>query len=330
TFIFLLHGSIYTYLIGLIYSYKIIYLFLLFFSIYVLLIKKYINYSFLLININICIALTSIILITSFVFNIGFPTYIDGAFGTKGFFAAGNGLGIYLGIGLLISIFYYSNTKNKYLFLVCILNICALSLIGTKTTFLFLTAGLVFLCFYFDNKLLSVILSIIIIICLFVFKDSIASLLSKMFDVVLFRFNNSGSFSHFLLSSRDSYLIEAFKHVNYDGMYIIRIFFGLGAYYSFRNFDDYTIGIDILESDVSDIFFMYGINILVIYLFIMCFIVKFFIIKKQYLLMFASIMLFGHSILAGHVLFNGMSGIMIPLIVIIGIFSNNTRKRLSL
>lgn len=310
---FQLHQNLVGYIVGLVYASKIVYLIIVFLTIYYLAKIERINFYVLLNYLHKYFLLMAILLIIPFLAGIGYPTYGEGTFGTKGFFAAGNGLGVFMGVGILLSIFYWKYTREKYSLMISFILIFASIIIGTKTSFIFSVSGLLFIVYFLKNKYLSFLLSALTLSTLFIFFQEIVDLLNIVFDVVSHRFQNNNSFVSFLMSNRDVYFMDALDHISYNGMYVLRILFGMGVFLSFRNPGEYFSGIDTLESDFADIFFIYGVFAIVFYMFIFFYILKLFINKKQYFLGFIFIMLFLHSIIGGHVVFNGMSGVLLPL-----------------
>ena len=110
----IIHNNIYGYIVGLVYGSKLFYLYFIYLSLDILFKSNIISFSILLKYIRNYILLTAIILSISFVSGLGFNTYAEGTFGFKGFYAAGNGLGIFQGIGLLLSIYYWKIIQDKY------------------------------------------------------------------------------------------------------------------------------------------------------------------------------------------------------------------------
>lgn len=320
------HLSPFGYIVGLIYATKIIYLMLVFLTLshlfkigeldYNKLLKYIVNYT----------TLMAILLIIPFMLGIGFPTYYEGTFGTKGFFSAGNGLGIFMGVGLLLSVYYWQQTRQRFSLIKTFVILFATVIIGTKTAFILSVLGLSSIIFYLKNKYLSYGLIIIFVIFGLMFYSFLVDSLTLIFDVVVNRLNNNESFMSFLMSARDTYFVDAINHVSYDGLLILRLLFGMGVFLSFRNPDDSMNGIDTLESDFADLFFMYGILGLFLYLTLIFIGLKKFFVRKHFFLTFIFLMLSIHSLVAGHVLFNGMSGILLPLLLLLSFEKNKKLK----
>lgn len=315
-----MHLNLSGYIIGLVYGSKILYLVFLFLTLNQLHSMNYIDFDSLLKYLQRYALLTAILLIVPFVFGIGFSSYAEGTFGTKGFFAAGNGLGIFMGVGLFLSIYYWQHTRARLSLVVSMLLVFSTAIIGTKTALIFFSFGLFLIIFYFKSKYVSYFIFILILSILVIYYESIVDLFTTVFDVILYRLNNNDSFISFMMSNRDVYFQDAINSTSFDGVYLIRLIFGFGAFVSFRNPYEKLTGIDTLESDFSDIFFMYGLFPLLIYIFIILYFITQFIVNKQFFLGLIFFMLAVHSLVAGHVLFNGMSGVMVPFLILLNIF----------
>ncbi|MGV2874166.1 hypothetical protein, partial [Colwellia sp. E150_009] len=199
---------------------------------------------------------------------IGNPTYVENAFGTKSFFSSGNGLGLYFGVTPLILLALKKEglvvISNKVFFFI----IMSIPLVGTKTAFIF----------FILNAFVYVWLSryryrILMIFCLLLFPliPKLIDVFSVLFDVIIFRFNKSESFLLFLGSGRVEYVLDAFDLFLAQDPSIIRLLFGGGAFVSFPSSTN-VASFDTLETDFFDLFFMYGILGLGVYIFLCVFI----------------------------------------------------------
>lgn len=295
-----IHQDISAFLFGLISVYKLVYagllaiVFSFFFRTFndVVYIASFLKLNLLIISTTLMFSLFS---------GLGNSTYGHG-FGTKGFFASGNGLGVYMGVmGLVLySLRHYGLYRNIKPFHFIYIALST-AIIGSKTAFIF--ALLLLLVPLFLSKYRYVLLAFsgtFIVLVL----PALMNLLGSVFDIVVLRYQNSESLGAFLASGRDGYVSDAFKVLAGQSYYEIRLFLGGGSVLSFQN-PVSTIYYDTLESDFFDLLFMYGFYGVVFYL------VSFFAISmlliKYPLMLVAHLMLFLHSIFAGHVVFNGMS-----------------------
>lgn len=326
---FNIHTSIFGYIIGVIYGSKLIYLLLLFLTLYYLYRNNEIDFNSLLKYIQKYVLVMALLLIIPFSLGIGFNTYYEGTFGTKGFFAAGNGLGIFMGVGIMLSVYYWQYTRSKYSLLISIIIIFATVIIGTKTAFIFSLTGLLSIVLYLKSRYISYFILVTVTTLIIFYYQEITDSLEIIFDVIFLRLQNNDSFISFLMSNRDVYFQDAISSICYDGMYILRLVFGFGVYVSFRDPLSTLQGMDTLESDFADIFFMYGLLVLFMYIFILIKINIRFLLKKQFFLGLVFLMLSLHSLLAGHVLFNGMSGLMLPFLILLALtFKQNKKIRM--
>ena len=306
------HGSYFGFIIGLVYGSKIAYVLLVFFALRTIIESKSIALYSLHRYIFIYVTLTAVLLIVPFLFGVGFSTYREGTFGVKGFFSAGNGLGIFLGSGLLVLVYFWRLQGGFQYFSAFFVVLLATFIVGTKTSIIMGGAGIValFNCF---NRYLGVLLVFVIFFIVATYSDYLFDLVKLVYDVILFRYSNSDDILSFIFSNRDVYIHDALVEFDIDGLNAIRIFWGFGGFTSFRAPSASYDGLDVLESDLADLYFMYGFISMIYFGFIVWVIVKS-LRARSYFLGFVFVLLSVHSILAGHVIFNGMSGTMFSLI----------------
>jgi hypothetical protein len=297
-------------LTGLLNIFKIIYLIVIYLSFKKMIETKKVNVDdlvdYMIINGIICVML----IFTTRLLHFDMATYRSGTFGSKGLFASGNGVGLYIGgISLISLIKLKQNIKLKYIIFALIL-ITGNLYIGTKASFIFLLIDLLFVLFYilFEKSRLIFVLSILLISMLFI---KYMHILKIFFDVIILRYEKSDNIFVFLASGRDNYVINAFKEFYYKDTLFFRIFTGLGAFISFRNPYRNNYYFDTLETDFFDIFFMYGIIGLLIFLFLYIKILYNAIKNKIKGIFIFSFLVLSYSIIAGHCLFNAMSGVLI-------------------
>lgn len=313
---FVVHQNIYGYIIGLVYGNKLVYLVLVFISLYILIKNNQLSFIILLMHLRNYIVITSLIMIISFLSGTGFNTYDEGTFGIKGFFAASNGLGIFMGIGLLLSIYYWKITRENFSLLLVFMILFSTIIIGSKTALLLSIVGFVSIVLFLNNIFLTTFVSVAVLSFIGYYFDEIVTIFYTIFDVIIFRFGNSDSIFSWIFSNRDNYFVDAISSISFDGFLFLRLFVGFGTYISFRNPFESYLSIDVLETDFADILFMYGLFFIVFYMFFILFNLYNGIKNKKYYLSFLFILLMGHSLIAGHVLFNGMSGLLVPLLSI--------------
>ena len=143
-----------------------------------------------------------------------------------------------------------------------------------------------------------------------------------------------GTVFTFIMSSRDSFVKDAFREYDTTGFLVLRIFTGLGAFLSFRK-PHTNLGFDTLENDVFDIFFMYGLIGLLAYFGIILFALKKLVVKKQLEWLAFSSAIFVYSMIAGHSVFNQTSGVLLALCPLIAknkpsftsVLSSQNKKR---
>jgi len=259
-------------------------------------------------------------IIFSAITGVGNPTYGWG-FGTKGFFASGNGLGLYLGIGglILLLLQHYRMYLNVSL-TTYILIILGTLLIGSKTALLLSLLLLVGRLWLSSRRVLSFLFVGGLLIW---FSPQILHISMLMFDVIVLRYQNSDSILEYLASSRIDYISNAFEIYYSKDIDLIRWFIGEGSYVSFQD-PNAVLQYDTLESDVFDIFFMYGLAGVVAY----CLVFRYgaIILKQHIYFLLTWGLLFMHSLFAGHVIFNGMSITILAFLLAIGVSIRQGRK----
>lgn len=299
--------------IGIVQLYKVIYLFSIYFYLKELLKDKIISFSELLNRIVGSGFVYSLILVFTTILGFNSPTYSNGTFGSKGVFASGNGLSIFLGCISSIALYQYIIRKNKKNLFTFIFIWLSATLVGTKASIVFLLLNSLILFVYGKT-----ITKLVFILAFFFLWVILFDIFKIIFDVIIHRYQNSESLKSFLASGRDNYIKDAFLQYEINGLQSIRIFFGSGAFVSFRsNIDDMRV-FDTLENDFFDIFFMYGVNGILLYFIIILKNIFRRNTNKQSLLKLIFICVCSYSLIAGHTLFNSMSGvclIYLPLLL---------------
>lgn len=320
------HQSLYGLAIGLVYGSKIVYLLMVFLVLSQLIVRKSLSPIELLKHLRNYVAITAILLVFSFLTGRGFNTYSEGTFGFKGYFPAGNGLGVFMGVGLLASIYYWRVLGGRFSLCLSFIILFGTIIIGSKTAFLFGVLGFLSILFFFRGVITTVITVVVVLIVIGVYFDQIVAVFSKIFDVIIFRYGNSDSVMAWILSNRDNYFLEAIDLVSFDGIFLFRFFIGFGAFVSFRDPFAFHASIDVLESDAADLFFMYGFPIVFLYFCLIVFALYKGLMARNYFIALTFLLLAAHSVMAGHVVFNGMSGVLLPILVLL---LNTKRGRLN-
>ena len=258
------------------------------------------------------------------VLEIGAKTYGSGTFGTKGFVPSNNGLSMVLGVYTLVSLFMYLKTRKSkdfvYFSLICL----SCLLVGAKTSLIFPFVAFLVL-FIKMNLWYKLYLIAFVGVWIFSYFEVIVTIFRAIFDVVIYRFENNASFWTFIASSRDKFVIEAFNQYDLSGWWVLRILFGLGAFVSFRNPNSIN-QMEMLETDLFDVFFRYGLVLILI-----CAIVVFWaalsnLYQKRYLLFLTWCLAIIFSSVAGHVVFNGMSTTVIQVLFVVSVWQKEENE----
>lgn len=314
----LYHQSQYGFTYGVISAYKLGYIVFL-----TIILKHYIKNSEgffqLTVYIKYNLMIIALMLCFSTLTGIGNSTYGFG-FGTKSFFASGNGLGLYLGIGalLLIGLKHYKLTIISQKTLVFI--VCSIALIGSKTALVLCVINLMSMVLLSRYRVYFIVLFSILIM---LFLPKIIESLSIIFDVILKRLTNSDNIITYLGSGRIDYVTDAFDVFFQGKPSSFRYFFGMGAYTSFQN-PLLVNKFDTLETDLFDLFFMYGLISVIVFISMIGIVL--FNLRKYKVLFLGMLLLSLHSIIAGHVLFNGMSSVIFALFICISSCLPNKRR----
>lgn len=252
-----------------------------------------------------------LLIIVPKIFGVGLSTYGDETFGSKGFFPSNNGLGYFCGLGSIF-VTYWNNKNNKNYKILYFLITLGTILIGSKTALLLTAINLLYFFFTIRSNLFKLVVLVVLIAAVILFFDLLSSVFFTLFDVVVFRFKSNPDFFAFIFSSRDDYASMAHNHCSYDGILSLRSIFGTGTFMLYRNPGDYLVTFVTLESDFLDLYYSYGILGLIGYLsFFLGVLILGLKRKVHKLLLFLWMILFLHSVLAGHIIFDGMASLSI-------------------
>lgn len=253
----------------------------------------------------------SMSLVFSTITGIGNSTYSFG-FGTKSFFASGNGVGVYIGVMTLVSIYLKKSKLYKDISLITLLIISiSIALIGSKAAFVFSIICIMSVIWFSKFRIIGTMMVVLVIIF---GSYYLIEIFNVVFDVVAKRYDNSSSLIQFLGSGRDDYVTGAFSELFSQSDSNFRLLFGGGAFLSYQS-PKLMSGYDTLETDFFDVLFMYGILGLIFLLGIYTYIL--FKLRKEKILFLSATFCMSHSILAGHVIFNGMSSLCIVILFVL-------------
>ncbi|WP_317174497.1 O-antigen ligase family protein [Muriicola jejuensis] len=255
-------------------------------------------------------------------FGLGYPMYEEGNIGSKGYFFAGNEISVLLIILASIIAFDLWLRKRRGLYILfLILNIMVGVMVSSKTGLIGI--GLIFLLIPIKKptrkfglkKLKGVIITSIIALPLGLLVTWRIIKNSPIFDRFSF-FWDKLDFWTFVLSSRNKFFGRAYE--NYKENYnLIEKFIGVGQ----SKYEALNQG-KIVEMDVADIFFAYGIFGLILFLFLTYVLwIQLLRLRRYSAFYFANfvflmvLVLLSISTMAGHVFSSGMAGIFIGLLI---------------
>ncbi|WP_343854495.1 hypothetical protein [Algoriphagus jejuensis] len=308
---FWLHQNFTGFLLSMVYAYKLIFVLLVF-----IILRKSVSDNMILLRYFVIGSfLYALILVVTVVLGVGESTYAQGAGGSKGFFASGNGLSVFLGVSSILAYYYYIQNKSRTKLVYYLVILVGTGLVGTKASIFFILLN--FGVFLYYNRRGLYFLGIAIVLLFFVFFDQLVSVFNVLFEVIVFRYSASSSLASFLASGRDVYIRNAFEVFNSSGLHSIRSIIGSGIFLSFRDYHDLSLPYDTLESDLFDVFFSYGAIGVLSYLLVILVGMYVSLRKSQYLLFVVWCSLCSYSLIAGHMLFNSMSNIAFLILFIL-------------
>ncbi|XPF96128.1 hypothetical protein ACM9HF_09015 [Colwellia sp. RE-S-Sl-9] len=260
-------------------------------------IKQLINYG----------TIVSLLVLTAYFSGFHISNYQIGI-ATRGLFISGNGLGVVLGVSTILLICFNDKITLRKFFHIVLL-IITTALLGTKASLVFLLIALILLAYKLSKQ--SPIISAVAITILAIYLlPTLISVVSSVFENIIFKFNSIDNKMHFIASSRDTFIRDAFTELNTNGLYSFRVLFGGGAYYAYTDFSSGALLLrKTLENDLFELFFSYGIITVLIYVSVYFFALKKSLHKKEFAIALTMSLAFFHSITVGHVLFNGTSAI---------------------
>lgn len=263
----------------------------------------------------------AIIILVSNILGINFGVYGDDL-GSKGVFTSANGLGIFIGVAGLFSLYSYLTNRSKIEIIRLCLFLYVLANLMSKAAIILAVCVILLLFFYMKNRY-KVAISLLALCFVTYYQSYIVEFISSTISVISYNYEHSDDFLSFILSGRVWYLEYAFEHYSLSYSLFYRLFLGMGYFVSFRNPympDFWKDSSCFLECELFDMFFMYGLVGLLFYLFLFFYgLKKAFQMKGKYtnIFLISWIVLFFHSAFAGHVFFNGMSIIAFVTILIV-------------
>lgn len=233
---------------------------------------------------------------------------------TRGLFVSGNGLGVVMGSCALVLV--HKTQKFSFKRLAHILMLLATTaLIGTKGGLIFFICGLSYLAIKFVKKFPFISLALFSVVAYYI-VPLLLEILGSVFENIIYKFNHIDNKWALLASSRDQFIANAFDQVTWSDFYSIRVLFGVGAFFGYLDPTAfYVSGRKLLENDLFELFFCYGLISAISYIFLFFYgMYRAFVYRRFfYIVLFGLIFL--HSITAGHVVFNGTSSIMLAFVI---------------
>jgi hypothetical protein len=230
----------------------------------------------------------------------GVSTYSDGGFGTKGFYYDGNALAVMI---FCMYVYYYIMEQKKRKMMTIFFLFLAI-LIGTKTAILSIVLYIVIVS-VLKLDTIKKILYLILIFCLIAIVFYVCYI-NHIFDYHIEKMQRfyilfKGNIISMLFSGRNIDLVHHFGFYK-DNFNLKQFFFGHG----------YLSHMKIIELDLFDTLFSYGIFIFLPVLFFYYYV--YYINKKNKKIVAFNLLYFLISITAGHVWFNTSSALFYGII----------------
>ena len=269
--------------------------------------RKYILLFF-----RMALVVISAILCISVIADFGRSTYAAGGFGSKSFFASGNGLGLYLGAGTLALVVLDIRGRLKLnTWAMAVLSLGLLSL-ATKAALSFLIVSLLLRLSHKSKEVFMV--GAASVVAYLIFGAELNALFYQVLEIPIHRWDQAnGDVIWFLTSARNLFIMDAIQG-HLDSPNPLKILFGSGAFVGFQD-PSTASSVDLLEADLFDVYFIYGFLGLAIYGALFAKLFKRLCFSHMLCLIGAAILL--HSAFLGHMIFNGlMINLFIALLAI--------------
>ena len=321
------HQSFFGIIDDYLYIFKLIYFFLIVYSIKLYFRKGILKKNTLIKVVKLYIWLAPLSIILPYFLGMGFESYANS--GYRGFYFANNEINVVLvftyiySIDILLEEFNFNSVINY------IINLVALLMIGSKTSLIIILIMFIIYFWKYRNKMFTNKKIILYIISSITFLAFFKSFIIKIFNRFKYFYdmlvtNGDGTILTFLLSNRDKRIAPAIKNnIVENSFFIINIFFGVGHYQQ-------TYGKDmnsLMELDFVDTFLWYVIVVAIYILFQYIYIFYKSKDKKDifvYQLSYIVILMF--SLVAGHVWYSPLSATIFSLIACFLLIPNNEEE----
>lgn len=312
-FMSLFHADLMAFIFGVVYSFKVIFCFATAFLLSSAAMNNFITNRQLelwIIRYGYCV---SFLVLCSYLSGFHIANYSQGI-ATRGLFISGNGLGVVLGIACLLRIHVLTHLKILSLLSVLFL-LVSTALIGTKASLIFCIISIFFLFKKLICRAPLFTILVVVVFCIYLIIPLI-DVLTLVFQNIIYKFDKIDDKWLLLASSRDQFVFDAFRLVDFSGFRALRFVFGAGGFFAYSDFsaDGHSLR-KFLENDLFELFFSYGIISVLLYFFIFFYGVARAVIGKNYFYLFLLVLVFLHSITVGHVVFNGTSAMMLSFVV---------------
>lgn len=315
----MLHEYLDWLIVGSVYSFKLSFGFIVYFVFKEYFDRKELDYQTLQNYMINSAAIYTLLIIISDILGISANSYVGAELGSKGIFADGNGMGVFLGVCLFVVLDRYIVQKKK-------MDLILFFLIGKVLIGLMSKAGILFLGFGFillfckQNMKVKIITITIMTLVLLICLQPIIDFAEKSLQMILWRLERTESWWEVIMGGRELYLQEAASYSYSNFIQIFKLFVGGGYRLSFRDpssslFD--PDGIFIIEADIFDVFFMYGIIGFIVYILVLFKGLCAPKVQRIDILKWGWILLFIHSVLAGHVLSSGIALLILPCLLLL-------------
>lgn len=252
------------------------------------------------------------LLVTKFL-DIGFKTYGNSDVGNKGFYYAGNEIGVIMIMILTLEIGKYKSNRTKMNFINVILGIVSILFIGTKSSYVSMIILILAMLFTEKNrnkKILNIVFVIPVLCGGLWYAIHRLDAVIEIIKMIMWKYDfQSTGIINFLLSDRDRKLLNAMK-LGYDKNLFLKLFLGISS-------DKAENMLNILiEMDLLDLFLQFGLIVFSVIVFFYVKHLKKVIKTHNIIYIIGVILVYGASIVSGHLMFAPMVNIVLAILLL--------------
>lgn len=251
-------------------------------------------------------------LIIPMILDVGFHTY-GSQVGNKGFYYAGNEISAIMVIVLSLEIEKYKEKRSRLNFLNIVLGAVGTIFIGTKSGYISLII-LILVGLYSEQNINKKILSVCLIIpsvfggLWYVINN--VDMIIRSIDAMMWKYRHASGIINFLLSGREMRPRRAFRLV-YSNKAVWKLIWGIGSYAAEKGSDPILI-----EMDLFDLLIRFGMIVTLLIILFYSQYIKMVVASRKTTYIVGIILIYGISVISGHVLFAPMVSITLSILLL--------------